>query len=305
MIPVSDGLNACKFSGRGLVSTWALILVLVVLVYATQKHIDRTLGEYRATEEVLYVESGELLKKVLIGFDSLAADVYWLRTVQYFGGKRLQLTNKNFDLLEPLLYITTTLDPNFKIAYTYGSTFLSEPFPFGADAPLKGIALVEEGMRSHPNYWRFYLDKGFIYYWYLEDYQNAAETFLEGSKVPGAPYWMVGTAGRTLAQGGDRETARSLWRILYETSETDQQRENAAIHLMQLDALDQIEVLETVLDKYSEATGNNAMSFNELVEAGYLKRIPTDPTGVPYQLEGEQRKVGIFPGSQLQGLSTY
>ena len=304
MSSASGGLSAGKFRGGGLVATWARIVVLVGLVYATQKHIDRTLGEYRSTEEVLYIESGELLKRVVIGFDSLAADLYWLRTVQYFGGKRLQLTNKNYDLLEPLLRITTTLDPNFKIAYTYGSTFLSEPFPFGADAPLKGIELVEEGMRNHPDYWRFYLDKGFIYYWYLEDYEKAAETFLEGSKIPGAPYWMVGTAGRTLAQGGDRQTARGLWRILYETSETDQQRENAAIHLRQLDALDQIEVLDAVLASYSEATGNKAMSLNELVEAGYLKGLPADPTGVPYHLDGEHQKVEISPGSQLQGLPT-
>ena len=94
MSPTRDGPSASKSLSGGFVATCALIVVLVGLVYATQKHIDRTLGEYRSTEEVLYIENGELLKRVLVGFDSLAADVYWLRTVQYFGGKRLQLTQQ-------------------------------------------------------------------------------------------------------------------------------------------------------------------------------------------------------------------
>jgi hypothetical protein len=281
------------------------VVVLIALVYATQAKIDKTFGEYRSTEEILYVENGEVLKKVLVGFDNLAADIYWLRTVQYFGGKRLQLTNKNYDLLEPLLRITTTLDPNFKIAYSYGATFLSEPFPFGAGLPVKGIELIETGIKNHPDYWRFYLDKGFIYYWYLQDYEKAAETFLEGSKLPGAPYWMVGTAGRALTEGGHRDTARQLWKILYETAETEQQRENAAIHLMQLDALDQIDKLEAMLTKYDEKTGRQAQSWNDLVHAGYLRGIPVDPTGAPYQLDGENQKVEINQASKLQGLPSH
>ena len=105
---------------------------LFVCLYFLQSRIDERFGEYRSTEEILYIEDGELLKKVLLGFDNVAADLYWLRTVQYFGGKRLRDPEKRFDLLEPLLDITTDLDSHLKIAYSYGAVFLSEPLPEGA-----------------------------------------------------------------------------------------------------------------------------------------------------------------------------
>jgi hypothetical protein len=276
----------------------AALLAVFLAVYLLQSRIDRSFGEYRATEEILYVEDGDLLRKLTMGFENLAADLYWLRTVQYFGGKRLQVTNKNYDVLEPLLWITVKLDPKFKIAYSYGSIFLSEPFPMGAGVPLKGVTLIDEGIRNHPGYWRFYLDKGFIYFWYLQDYKKAAEIFLEGSKFEGAPYWMVAIAGRTLTRGGDRETARGLWQILLRSAETDQQRENAITHLRQLDALDQIDLLERVIQAYRDRTGAHPASWAELVEAGLLPSPPLDPAGSPYRLEADG-KVALSPGSSL------
>ncbi len=171
---------------------------LFLLVYWLQLRIDESFGVYRATEEILYIEDGELLRNVLLGYDNLAADLYWLRAVQYYGGKRVYEPEKRFDLLEPLLQITTDLDPKLHIAYSYGAIFLSEAFPKGAGIPLKGVELMDKGIRNNPGRWRFYLDKGFVYYWYLEDYEKAAEVFLEGSELPGAPYWMAAIAGRSL-----------------------------------------------------------------------------------------------------------
>jgi hypothetical protein len=279
--------------------TPALALTALFLAVAfVQTRIDDRFGQYRATEEILYIDNPAVLKRALVGFENVAADLYWLRTVQYFGGKRRDVDNKNFDLLEPLLRITVTLDPKFKIAYTYGATFLSEPFPMGAGMPLKGIALIDDGIRQHPDYWRFYLDKGFIYYWYLRDFEKAAETFLEGAKLEGAPFWMKTTAGRTLLEGGDRGTARGLWRLIYDTAETPQQRDNAAIHLMQLDALDQLDALRRVVAVFVERVGRHPQSWEELVSLGLLTGVPFDPTGSPYVLDpgGEVRP---SPSSQL------
>ncbi|MFQ5789020.1 MAG: hypothetical protein ACE5JI_00945, partial [Acidobacteriota bacterium] len=269
----------------------ALALVLAVVlsqlglaVYLLQVRIDDRFGEYRATEDVLYITHGRALRKVVLGFESLAADLYWLRTVQYYGGKRLQKTNKRYDLLERLLDITTDLDPHLTIAYRYGAIFLSEPFPMGAGVPLKGIKLIDKGIANEPDYWRFYLDKGFIYFWYFQDYKKAAEVFLDGSKIPGAPYWMVATAGRTLTRGGDRETARHLWRVLYETAENEQMRYNAFIHLQQLDALDAVDALTEVARTFEKRTGRFPESWKELIALRLLNGVPADPSGVPYVL---------------------
>ncbi len=281
------------------------IVALLLAVYAVQSRIDESFGEYRSTEEILYIDNPRVLKKLMLGYENLAADLYWLRTVQYFGGKRREVTNKNFDLLEPLLRITVTLDPHFKIAYTYGATFLSEPFPMGAGMPAKGVALIDDGIRQHPEHWRFYLDKGFLYFWYLRDYKKAAETFLEGSELEGAPYWMKTVAGRTLAQGGDRETARGLWQIIHDTAETPQQRDNAATHLMQLDALDQLDALRIVAARFEERTGRYPQSWADLISAGLLTTAPVDPSGAPYVLSPAKRHVDPSPKSQFGRLPAH
>jgi len=282
----------------------AVLPLLLAALYGIQNRIDEELGDYRATEEILYVESGALLKKVTVGFENLAADLYWLRTVQYFGGQRRMVTAKNYDLLEPLLNITIDLDPNFKIAYTYGATFLSEPFPMGAGLPLKGIEIIDRGMENHPDYWRFYLDKGFIYFWHLKDCHKAAEVFLAGSEIPGAPYWMVTTAGRTLGGCGERETARGLWQMMYDAASSDQQRDNAITHLRQLDALDEIDALHEIIASYRERAGAYPTSWQVLIAAGYLKEVPVDPSGAPYTLDGATHEVKLSAGSTLGILPT-
>ena len=76
--------------------------------------------------------SGEQVKRLVPGFRSLAADIYWLRTVQYFGAERLFSPGKRFELLEPLTEITTTLDPRLEVAYRYGAIFLGERVPLGS-----------------------------------------------------------------------------------------------------------------------------------------------------------------------------
>lgn len=287
----------------------ALVLVIALVffslafaIYLIQDRIDETFGEYRTTEEILYIENGLLLKKVLLGYESLAADIYWLRTVQYFGGKRLYDPEKRFDLLEPLLEITTDLDPHLKIAYRYGAIFLSEPWPRGFGHPIKGIALADKGISNNPDYWRFYLDKGFIYYWHLQDYQEAARIFLEGSEIPGAPYWMSGTAARAATLGGDRETARILWRAILESAENEQVRHNAETHLQQLDALEALDRLEAVVESFERRAGRFPASWDEIVTAGFLPSVPVDPTGEAYVLNPRTKKVEISEVSFLAGL---
>jgi tetratricopeptide (TPR) repeat protein len=289
---------------RKAAAIWVLVGLapLFALAFWLQVRMDERFGVYRATEEILYIENGELLRRVLLGYENLAADLYWLRAVQYYGGKRVYEPEKRFDLLEPLLQITTDLDPKLYIAYSYGAIFLSETFPKGAGIPLKGVELMDKGIRNNPDRWRFYLDKGFVYYWYLRDYKKAAEIFLEGSELPGAPYWMAATAGRALTRGGHRETARQLWKVLYDTAENDQMRANALVNLQQLDALDHIDLLQAVAESYREATGSFPTEWGELIEAGLINEAPSDPSGTPYVLNPMSEKVEVSRRSSLAGL---
>jgi tetratricopeptide (TPR) repeat protein len=267
-------------------------------VYCIQSAIDRV-PDLRLSEEVLFLPSGNVIKKLSLGHNGLLADIYWMRAVQYYGGKRLK-GETGFELLKPLIDIATTLDPKLLHAYRFGSVFLSEKEPIGANQPEKAIALLKKGIEHNPEEWHLYRDMGFVYYWFLNDYQRAAESFLEGSKNPKSAVWMKTFAAELLAKGGGRQTARFLWQEVYETSENQQMRENATAHLQKLAAEEDIETLQILIDKVEEKTGKRILSLNELVSLGFLKRLPLDPKGFPYLLDRKTGKVTLSPESTIR-----
>src|SRR5436305_3379465 len=66
------------------------------------------------TGNLLYVRSPEFLKRAALSYDALLADVYWIRAVQHYGDTKLTVgAQKQYDLLYPLLDLTTSLDPYF------------------------------------------------------------------------------------------------------------------------------------------------------------------------------------------------
>src|SRR6185295_7075483 len=171
------------------------------LLYPLQQYMDQTMPQEVISDEALYL-SGDAVKRLSLGMEGLAADVYWIRTVQYFGGKLIDSNqplsaaasaNIRMDLLAPLLNVVVTLDPHHIPAYRFGAIFLPE-----RDLPA-AIALLERGIQENPNEWRLYQDLGYIN-WQAGNnadgdertrfYAEAARWYEKGGQVPGAMWWM-------------------------------------------------------------------------------------------------------------------
>jgi tetratricopeptide (TPR) repeat protein len=234
-------------------------------------------------EEVLYISSPKTLKRFSLGYDGLMADIYWTRAVQYFGGKQHIQYRGRYELLWPLLNITTQLDPHLIPAYAFGQTFLSAKPPEGAGTPEKAIELVEYGIRNNPDDWHLYYDLGFIHY-DLKDYRGAADAFLRGSKVPNAHPFLKVLAAAMAEHGGDLQMARMLWSATYQTTHDKQIKANAAAHLQAVQSDSDVIELERQVAAYRQRTGHLPDSFAEMAKAGYLRGIPLDPLGNPYKL---------------------
>ncbi len=239
-------------------------------------------------EEVLYISSPTVLKRLSLGYDGLLADVYWTRAVQYFGRKHIA-GSMRYDLLAPLLEITTTLDPHLIVAYQFGSNFLAAKPPNGAGMPERAIRLAEYGIRNNPNEWRLYYELGFIHYMELTDYAGAADAFARGSRVPNAHPWMKLFAANMAQHAGELEMARMLWITTYQTTTDKNIRGNALAHLNAIQVDQDVTKLETLLAQYREKTGRLPGSLSELVMAGMLPVIPVDPTGRAYKLTSDGR----------------
>lgn len=244
-------------------------------------------------EDALYVTSPKLLKRLSLGYEGLAADIYWTRAVQYYGGMH-HAGGGDYKLLWPLLNIASQLDPHLVRIYEFGGPFLSANPPNGAGMPDRAIELVEFGIRENPDKWRLYYDLGFIYY-DLKNYNGAADAFQRGSKVPGAHPLLKVLAARMAEHGGDIETAKMMWTSTYETSQDQDVRENAALHLRAIKADEDVATLERLAGIYKNRFQAYPKNFENMVAAGLLRGIPADPLGRAYKLQPEGKVIVSDP----------
>lgn len=273
-------------SGRVTVVASLLLIVSLAASVLMLQRVDEARPAATLTE-VLYLPSPQVLKRLSLGYDGLLADIYWTRAVQYFGARHY-VGAANYDLLAPLLEITTALDPHLIVAYEFGSNFLAPKPPDGAGMPQRAIALAEFGIRNNPNEWRLYYDLAFIYYTDLKDYAKASDAFARGSRVPNAHPFLKLLAAQMAEHAGELQTARMLWEP-YLTSQDREIRANAATHMRALLVDETVPKLESAVATYEQKTGHLPVGFAEVAHAGLLPGIPLDPLGVPYALGAEGR----------------
>src|SRR5256714_10827305 len=288
----------------------AILVSGLGLLYPMQRHIDQAMPQEIINDETLYL-SGDTVKRMSLGMEGLAADIYWIRTVQYFGGKLIDsgqpLTaaatrNVRMDLLAPLLNIVVTLDPHHIPAYRFGAIFLPE-----RDLPA-AIALLEKGIQENPNEWRLYQDIGYIN-WEAGNkvhgderaafYAKAAEWYDQGGKVPGAMWWMRDLAGYMKIAGGSREAAYAIYST-YLNSDDDNIRKQAALRMKQLRALGEMDAINELLARYQAQTGQCPTDLRQLAPQLRAMKLtlndeqqPLDPDGVAYELKPEKCKVEL------------
>jgi tetratricopeptide (TPR) repeat protein len=281
----------------------AAVAVLLALAVVVQMQRDRVYAATPVEQQLLYINAGGLMEKVALSYDAALADVYWVRALQHYGGDRLRPdAMKRYDLLYPLLDLTTSLDPYFTVAYRFGAIFLAEPYPGGAGRPELAIALLEKGVEATPQKWEYYHDIGFIYYWRLHDYKQAAAWFQRGGDMPGGPWWLKTYAAVMLTRGGDRQASRFMWQQILQTADNDWLKENAQVRLLQLDALDEIDLLGRVVEEFKRRTGRIPESWAQLIAAGALRGVPTDPAGTPYELDVTTGAVRLSESSKIHPL---
>ena len=295
----------------------SILIVGLGLLYPMQQWIDKSSVRPSFDDEALYLASGKTIKRMSLGLDALAADVYWIRTVQYFGRKLIDsgkplssaaTKDIRMELLAPLLDIVVTLDPKHVPAYRFAAIFLPE-----RDMP-SAITLVEKGIAENPDEWRLYQDLAYIYWQagntssgqeQADNYAKSAVWFERGGNVAGAPWWMRDLAGLMKIKGGSREAARAVY-MSYLTSDDPNVRGQAVERLKQLRSLDEMDAINEFLARYRDQTG--ACPSDLRVFAARLRSMnftldddsmPVDPDGFAYVYDSSKCKAEPSPESTV------
>ena len=195
-----------------------------------------------------------------------------------------------YELLYPMLDLTTTLDPLFNVAYRFGAIFLAEPFPGGAGRPDLAIALLEKGLQAKADKWEYMQDAGFVHYWWRQDYKAAAGWFDRASKVPGravvaASRWRR----RRWPRAATAQSSRLMWEAIRESAEIDWLRNDAERRLTQLR---RARPDRPAAEDRRPGVGQRRRAADDwmpLVRGRVLPGLPADPSGTPYEIDPNGR----------------
>jgi tetratricopeptide (TPR) repeat protein len=290
-----------------------ILLSIILVGLASVVGLSRSIDSHRpptnitVEEEQLYL-NGTTVRRISLGFNGLAADWYWMRSLQYVGGKLLNahenirlddMSPLNLKLLAPLLDAATTLDPEFMEPYEYAAVIL--PGVKVEDA----IRIINKGIAANPSAWRLYQHLGYIY-WQQKDFKGAADAYGRGATIPGSPPWMEAMKAKMLGEGGSRGTAREIYLHMYQEAGDDQVKGMARRHLMRLDSLDEREGLRKILAAYQSRSGRCPSSWKDVEPVFRALRLrigplgaPLDPSGTPYVLDQKKCEVELDPKSEV------
>ena len=246
--------------------------------------------------------NGSSLRGYALGTESLIADWYYMRSLQYVGDKLIEsksdfiniedLRNLNPRLLYPYLDNATDLDPHFIAAYSYGAIVLP------AIDTQQAIRLTEKGIANNAAEWRLYQYLGYIY-WHDKNYEKAADYYEKGSVLPGAAPFMKIMAAMMRSEGGSRQTARQIFEQMLADNTSDQMVVTTArLRLMELDWFDQRDAINDTLAKFRTSAGHCPADLREIVPSLSKITLPgrnefkidnsgrlVDPSDAPYLLD--------------------
>lgn len=162
-------------------------------------------------DELLYYPSGTMVREASLGYETAAADLAWLRGIQYYGEHRL--TDNRFDRIRHVMEIVSDLDPAFQEPYVFGGFVLAQEM----NDPEAGLALLTRGLNANPGSWELAFEIGFLHYVCRRDYAAGATYFALASRMPGHPEYVERFAAFAAQRAGQDQVALLLWKRVLAT----------------------------------------------------------------------------------------
>ncbi len=261
-----------------------LVLLGASTVYFCQIQIDLLLKK-QPERELMYFPNANITKAAAFGYDNLFSDWIWMQTIQYYG--QHVITDRQYNYLEHMFDVLTTLDPGFIVAYNFGALLLSSD---DKNIPAAD-KLLEKGMWNNPTRWQPSFIRGFVQYVFARNYKQASRWFTISSRRPNAPDMPGRFAAFAMRKGKDLETSKALWLELYNRSSNKTEKDLAISYINKIDRELFIQYLGKKASMYQDQKKKELQSLGDLIQAGYLKQIPVDPLGGKFIWDASLKKV--------------
>jgi hypothetical protein len=258
------------------------VLVLTGLgVRATNHWLEARVVERAADGEVGVLPDGHMVNVASLGFERLAADLFWVRTVYYVGDAAS--SDAGWPAAERLANLVTDTDPHFDSVYVVMSSVLNG-LKHDPDA---AIRLLEKGA-AVSKYWRIHFLLGFQYFMEKQDYVRGAKALERAIECGGPPYLQL-LVSRLYASAGDPTTAMQFIAARLKNEETPGVREILEKRLSDLWISRDLAVIDAAIDAYTVKNHHAPKDVRELVATRFLPGLPRDPKGGEYAIFSDGR----------------
>lgn len=250
-----------------------LFVIFFACVIASQFYYDRSKARAKYIEPHIF--KPEVIKAADLGLHNAAGDLFWLASIQYFGGGE----SKTYEKMSSYLNLATDLNPKFPYPYAFGALVL--PSVGQTD---QAIELAKKGIyRSSPD-WRIAYYLATTYFLNKDDYANALKYFDIAANTQGAPEGIKKIAANFGTRGDKRTKTKQIWTGIYATTKDEVVKERAKTYLVHYEIMD---FLEEAAKQYYKMNGKYPEALDDLVTGRILKAIPEDPFGFTFEINAD------------------
>jgi tetratricopeptide (TPR) repeat protein len=285
-----------------------LAIMIVLIIFANlvflQMKMDSSRNSFSQQKKPLLIfPKPSIVRALSLGHINIIADYYWLKTIQYLGGK-IQEHEKPNHIWDYANFVTN-LSPRFFEAYYYPSVIMIVFQLY----PEKNIALLQKGIQNLPTNKDLFFLAGFVSYFFLDNHQQAADYFFKAAEYSGY-YGYAILASRILAEKGNIDLSESLLKELAKGSEN--QRWSKEIQNMQkgLEQRKGLDFLDKKIELYYQEYGKYPEEIQDIVKSGLIapNELPEDPFGGQYYIDRNTHKakstkeyyLGVFKPKEFQ-----
>jgi hypothetical protein len=222
--------------------------------------------------DVGIVPSAATLRWLSLGHPTLAANLMWLRAVQYIGDPHGE--ERGWSKLYPMVDTLTDLDPGHGYAYQVAGTLLT-----GFDQVPESNAILEKGMKAVPDRWILPFLRAYNAFWFDDDWAKAGRYAELAARAKGAPPHVRHYALAFYVKGQRADAAVAFLEQLLAESHEPETRAAVEAQLQQARLERDAARVDAAVRAWREHAVVGPLHLGQLVEEGLLPAVPADPFG--------------------------
>ena len=234
--------------------------------------------------DVGFVPSSQVLRWLSLGHPTLAANLLWLRAVQYIGEERAE--QRGWDKLYPLVDAVTDLDPRHGYAYQVAGVVLGS-----VGRTKESNAILEKGIRNVPDRYILPYLRAFNAFYYDDDWPAAGRFAEISARTPGAPAHVRQNVLAYYVKGKRADAAVAfLEHSLAEAKDPDT-RKAVESQLRQARVEQSFARLDDAVDAWRARYLAGPLAPEQLVTEGLVPSLPPDPAGGELEMGADGRVI--------------